>query len=152
MLPGQGPVVGNGRVHRYTVDVEGGITGVDLTAFAKLVDKSLDDPRSWTGNHSLVALQRVDAAQAGSAEFHVTLTSSMTVRALCGYEQQIETSCSGRPNDGDRVVLNVARWVRGDVAYIGDLAAYRIYMINHEVGHALSHMHATRASQTAWRR
>ena len=43
----------------------------------------------------------------------------------------------------NRVVLNDSRWVRGDAAYIGDLAEYRIYMINHETGHALGHLHAT---------
>jgi Protein of unknown function (DUF3152) len=137
VLPGTGPVVGHGTVHRYTVDVENGVTGVDLAAFSKLVDTSLDDPRSWTAR-SGVALQRVDS---GWADFHVTLTSSMTVRALCGFEQKIETSCWA-PNDGSRVVLNVARWVRGDVAYIGDLPAYHVYMINHESGHALGHMHS----------
>jgi hypothetical protein len=137
VLPGTGPVVGHGTVHRYTVDVENGITGVDLGAFSKLVDTSLDDPRSWTAR-SGVALQRVDS---GWADFHVTLTSSMTVRALCGFEQKIETSCWA-PNDDSRVVLNIARWVRGDVAYIGDLQAYHVYMINHESGHALGHMHS----------
>ncbi len=138
VLPGSGPVVGSGTVHRYTVDVENGVTGVDLNAFARLVDTVLDDRRSWTGNHSGVALQRVDS---GPADFHVTLTASMTVRTLCGYDQQIETSCYA-PNDGSRVVLNVARWVRGDVAYIADLNAYHEYMVNHEVGHALGHMHS----------
>src|SRR4029079_15471266 len=42
----------------------------------------------------------------------------------------------------NRVVLNVSRWARGSTAYVGDLNAYRIYMINHEDGHALGHMHA----------
>lgn len=137
VLPGSGPVVGHGTVHRYTVDVENGVTGVDLTSFAKLVDSSLDDPRSWTARNG-VALQRVDS---GPADFHVTLTSSMTVRSLCGFELKIETSCYASNHDS-RVVLNVARWVRGDVAYIGDLAAYHVYMINHEAGHALGHMHS----------
>jgi len=135
-LPGTTPVVGSGPLHTYTIDVENGITGVDLNAFASLVDKVLDDPRSWT--HGGLSLQRVDS---GSADFHITLTSSMTVRSLCGYELRIETSCYA-PDKGSRVVENVARWVRGDVAYIGDLNAYHQYMINHESGHALGHMHS----------
>ena len=60
VLPGTTPVVGSGTLHKYTVDVENGITGVDVAAFARQVDKVLDDPRSWTGVHSGVALQRVD--------------------------------------------------------------------------------------------
>jgi Protein of unknown function (DUF3152) len=137
VLPGTGPVVGHGTLHRYTVDVENGITGVDLAGFAKLVDRTLDDPHSWTARRG-VALQRVDS---GWADFHVTLASSMTVRTLCGFEQKIETSCWA-PNQNSRVVLNIARWVRGDVAYIGDLGAYHQYMINHESGHALGHIHS----------
>lgn len=134
-LPGTTPVVGTGELHRYTIDVENGITGVDLNAFASLVDKTLDDPRSWT--HTGLALQRVDS---GPVDFRLTLTSSMTVRNLCGYELKIETSCYA-PDHDSRVVENVARWVRGDQAYIGDLNAYHVYMINHESGHALGHMH-----------
>lgn len=138
VLPGTGPVVGTGTLHTYTIEVENGITGVNVNAFARKVDQALDDPRSWTKKGTGVALQRVDS---DTADFHVTLTSSMTVRNLCGYDQRIETSCWS-PNNNARVVLNLARWVRGDVAYIGDLDAYHTYMVNHEVGHALGHMHS----------
>jgi hypothetical protein len=141
VLAGHGPVVGSGTVHRYTVDVEDGVAGVDLKAFSRLVDTALDDPHSWTANHSGVALQRVDSSYTGAVDFHVTLTSALTVRALCGFEQQIETSCWS-PDHDSRVVLNVARWVRGTAAYIADLPAYHIYMINHETGHALGHRHS----------
>ena len=45
-----------------------------------------------------------------------------------------------RRNGGD-VVLNAWRWHEGATAYAGDLASYRIYMVNHEVGHALGNGH-----------
>ena len=143
VLKGTGPVVGTGTLHRYTIDVENGITGVDLRQFATLVQSTLSDKRSWAG-HGGVALQRVDS---GQADFHITLTSSLTVRSLCGYDVPIETSCfvDRDPATGatiNRTVLNVARWVRGDANYVGDLNAYRVYMINHEDGHALGHQHA----------
>jgi hypothetical protein len=143
VLKGTGRIVGSGTLHRYTIDVENGITGVDLNAFAALVQQALSDKRSWAG-HNGVALQRVDS---GQADFHISLTSSLTVRDLCGYAQPVETSCyaatSAKTGEQiDRVVLNVARWVRGDANYIGDLNAYRIYMVNHEDGHALGHQHA----------
>ena len=43
------------------------------------------------------------------------------------------TSC----RNGDRVVLNVARWVEAVPGYGASLATYRQYMVNHEVGHRL---------------
>lgn len=142
MLAGKGPVVGSGTVRRYSVEVENGISGIDLRQYAHQVQSVLSDPRSWAG-HERVALQRVDS---GSIDFRVTLVSSMTVRKLCGYDIAIETSCfvptGTGGSDVNRVVINNARWVRGDGAYVGDLNAYRTYVINHEDGHAIGHRHA----------
>jgi hypothetical protein len=140
VLPGTSKAVGSGRLYRYSIEVENGVTGVDLQQYQDLVVRTLADPRSWSGHG--VALQRVDS---GHIDFHVTLTSSMTVRHLCGYTVHVETSCyapAGGTSPVNRVVFNVARWVRGATAYVGDLTAYRIYMINHEDGHALGHQHA----------
>ncbi|WP_375481778.1 DUF3152 domain-containing protein [uncultured Jatrophihabitans sp.] len=144
VLRGTSPVVGKGRLYRYSIDVENGVSGIDLTQFQSLVVSTLSDPRSWSGHG--VSLQRVDS---GRIDFHVTLTSSMTVRKYCGYSIPVETSCYAAAdsvpglNDRDnRVIFNDARWVRGSTAYVGDLALYRIYMINHEDGHALGHNHA----------
>ena len=36
----------------------------------------------------------------------------------------------------------MARWVRGDRLFAQDLLAYRQYMVNHEFGHALGHVHS----------
>ena len=143
VLAGSGPKVGTGTVHRYSVEVENGISGIDLAKYAHQVQSVLSEARSWAG-HGGVALQRVGS---GAIDFHVTLVSSMTVRTLCGYDIPIETSCFVRtdPVSGatiNRVVINDSRWVRGDAAYVGDLNAYRIYLINHEYGHALGHLHA----------
>jgi hypothetical protein len=140
VLKGTSPTVGKGRLFRYSIDVEDGIKSVDLNQFQTLVVTTLSDPRSWTGHG--ISLKRVDS---GAIDFHITLTSSMTVRKLCGYDIKVETSCyaqAGGTSDVNRVVFNDARWVRGSAAYVGDLAAYRIYMINHEDGHALGHEHS----------
>ncbi len=113
-----------------------------MKQFAAQVQAVLSNSQSWAG-HGDVTLQRVDSAD---ADFHVTLTSVSTDHALCGYSIPVETSCyvtqGDNGVDANRVVMNVARWVRGSTAYIGDLDSYRIYMINHEVGHAVGHQHA----------
>jgi hypothetical protein len=145
VIAGTGPVVGTGPLRRYSIEVEGGITGIDVNAFAATVQSVLSDARSWTSGKgaNAVSLQRVDS---GTIDFRVTLTSSVTVRGLCGYDIPVETSCYAPrgqlASTVNRVVINNSRWVRGDVAYIADPDAYRTYMINHEVGHALGHQHA----------
>lgn len=47
-------------------------------------------------------------------------------------------SCHSR----GRVLLNVNRWAHGADTY-PDVTAYRTYLVNHEVGHALGHGHRT---------
>jgi predicted Zn-dependent protease len=42
---------------------------------------------------------------------------------------------------GDRAVINLARWATAVPDYQGDIATYRLYVINHEVGHVLGHGH-----------
>lgn len=135
-VPGTSAVIGKGRLYRFSIEIENGVSGVDTKSFAATVMKALGDPRSWTRTGQ-VSLQRVDT---GAVDFHLSLVSSMTVRSLCGYTLPVETSCY----DGgqSRVVLNVARWVRGAQVYPDELATYRLYAVNHEVGHALGHNHS----------
>ena len=140
VLAGTTAVVGTGGpVRKYVIEVENGVTGVDLTAYAALIDKTLDGPKGWTGGNHTVSLQRVSTE--AQADFRVALTSSLTLRPPCGHSLNIETSCWDNQHGPSRVYLNVARWVRGDAQFGQDLAAYRLYMINHEVGHALGHFH-----------
>ena len=42
---------------------------------------------------------------------------------------------------GERAVINLARWATAVPHYDGDIATYRQYVINHEVGHVLGHGH-----------
>jgi len=139
VVPGTTKPVGDGSEHRtYTVEVEDGIETTAADAlFADAVDSALSDTRSWIGGGKFT-LQRIDS---GTPDFRVSLTSQMTVRLAqnCGWQIQLEASCYNRL-DG-RVFINDARWVRGAVSYNGDLSLYRVYAINHEVGHALGYHH-----------
>jgi hypothetical protein len=132
---GQGAVAGTGgELLRYQVAVEGGIDGVDVEQFAKQVATTLADPRSWTGGGRW-RLQRV--GKGTPADFTVQLTTPVTRGQLCGDPSDLYTSCRA----GDRVVINVARWTLGVPQFRGDLATYRQYLVNHEVGHRLGHDH-----------
>jgi hypothetical protein len=134
VVPGTSKVYGTGPLRRYTVEVEAGVAE-DGPAYAAAVEQILGNPRSW-GAGGRMSFQRVDG---GQVDFRVSLTASLTVRRLCGYTLPFETSCYN--GELGRAVINDARWVRGAVAYAGNLSGYRTYVINHEVGHALGHEH-----------
>jgi hypothetical protein len=143
-IAGSGPRVGEAnaqKFRKYAVAIEDGVKpadyGNDDAAFARTVEGFLSDPRSWIGTKQ-VALQRVEPNE--NPDFIVSLTSTKTTHTLCGKEIPFETSCW---NPGTkRVIINVARWVRGAMVYGPDLSGYRTYVINHEVGHALGSGHA----------
>lgn len=143
VVPGNGPVVGRGsHVYRYQVAVEDGIDPAGYggdDAFAADVDATLADPRSWLAAGT-IALQRVDASYP-HPDFIVSLTTPNTDHRpdLCGFQIPYESSCWRASTH--RVVINLARWVRGALAFDGDLGLYRQYAINHEVGHVFGNQH-----------
>lgn len=143
VVPGASAVVGKGNhVYRYQVAVEDGIDpavyGGD-DAFAADVQATLADPRSWIAAGT-VRLQRVDAGYP-HPDFVISLTTPGTDHRpdLCGHLIGFEASC-WVPH-ARRVIINLARWVRGALAFDGDLGLYRQYAINHEVGHVFGNQH-----------
>lgn len=139
VVRGTTPPIGSGPTHfTFTIEVEDGIENAQADQdFAGLVDSTLADPRSWIGSGNYT-LQRIDT---GTPSFRISLSSQMTVRqeSLCGWQIQYEASCYAR--DVQRVAINDARWARGAVSFNGDRVSYRVYAINHEVGHALGFTH-----------
>ncbi|MCW4352276.1 DUF3152 domain-containing protein [Hoyosella sp. YIM 151337] len=130
---------GEGRFFTYTVEIEEGIDtssyGGD-ESFTRMVDETLANPKSWIADRQF-GFRRISAVEDGEPDFRVSLTSVMTVRQFCGYTIQLEVSCYS-PRTG-RVIINDARWVRGALAFQGDIGSYRQYLINHEVGHAIGY-------------
>ena len=120
------------------MEVEDGID-VDGAGFAAAVESTLGDPRSW-GNGGRMSFQRVGAAEAlaGAFDFKVSLVSPGHMETYCpGVGTGGYTSC----RYGDRAVINLARWATAVPDYQGDIATYRQYVINHEVGHVLGNGH-----------
>jgi hypothetical protein len=74
----------------------------------------------------------------GPVAFHVVLASPATTDRLC---RPLDTGGTLSCYQSGRSVLNAFRWFGGSRNYPGDLAGYRTYMVNHEVGHALGHGH-----------
>ena len=138
VVDGTSQVLGRGPLRRFAVEVEDG-TRVDPRAFAAAVAKTLGDPRSW-GADGRMSFQRVGraAVQAGQYDFKVTLISPGSMEIYCpGVGTGGYTSC----RYGERAVINLARWATAVPHYGGDVATYRQYVVNHEVGHALGNGH-----------
>lgn len=121
-----------GTLMRYRVAVEDGIEQ-DVAPFAETVETAFADERGWSGGGEW-RLQRV--AKGEAADFTIYLASPKTRAVLCAADDYY-TSC----RNGDRVVINLARWIEGVPDYGAGLDVYRLYVINHESGHALGHGH-----------
>lgn len=142
VLPGRGERVGTGgELYTYTVEVENGIDLAPiggLDSFASLVDATLAEPRGWAASGQ-VSVQRVDGDE--EPDIRMTLATPKTLQSpdYCGRSIPFESSC-WRSSE-KRVMINLARWIRGAVAYAGNIGDYRIYAINHEIGHAFRKGH-----------
>jgi hypothetical protein len=138
VVDGTSGVLGTGPLQRFAVEVEDGIR-VDARAFAAAVEQTLGDPRSW-GADGRMSFQRVGraAVRAGQYDFKVSLISPASMETYCpGVGTGGYTSC----RYGERAVINLARWATAVPHYDGDVATYRHYVVNHEVGHALGNGH-----------
>lgn len=124
------PRRGRGPEIRYLVEVERGLP-FDGREFAAEVHRTLNDPRGWG------RFRRVDGPP---VRVRVALSSPrLTDHECLPLRTGGDLSCW----NGSRSVINARRWAEGVPQYEGDLAAYRRYLINHEVGHALGHRHVS---------
>lgn len=118
------PLVVPYRVERRTSDPA-------TQDFEAVVRATLSDPRGWTR-------AGFDLVYDPAAEFRVVLAEGPEVDRLCRpYETFATYSCQLGPV----VALNADRWRDATPQWTGDLAAYRVMLVNHEVGHLLGQKH-----------
>jgi len=132
-------VASSGRTVKYTVEIEGGL-GVDAGQVASTIESVLLDSRGWQKVDGIrfVNVTPQQAAAGAHVDIRVTLASPGLTDTLCAPMRTLsQVSCW----NGERSVLNVRRWVLGDDSYGTDVSRYRIYQVNHEVGHGLGHQH-----------
>ncbi len=136
-VPGSVRAPGDGKAVRVRVQIEEGLGSAlrqQPSDFADAVLSTLNDDRSW-GRGGSLTFARTD----GAADVTVVLATAGTSAELC---RPLVTfgrlSCAV----GSRAVLTAVRWVEGTPEF-PDLAVYRRYLVNHEVGHLLGHRHET---------
>lgn len=135
--PGMTAGEGREKVVRFVIEVENGIDTAGLggdDALAAIIDATLANPKGWT-HDPRYRFEHVAPDQEPS--MRIQLTSVGTTHELCGTNLHMETSCFY--TDGDRLVINESRWVRGALPFQGDIGSYRQYLINHEMGHGLGY-------------
>jgi len=134
-VPGGTPRHGSGTLKTYRVEVETG-TQQNAAAFAAAVDATLANPASWIGQGRW-ALQRSDS---DDVDFVIRLATPPTVDKVCaaaGLDTAGYVSC----RSGHFVMINLNRWLYAVPDFRGDVATYRLYVVNHEVGHELGYGH-----------
>ena len=135
-LPARGAheaLPGSGTVWTYRVDVEQGL-GIDPDCVAASVQLVLTHPELGWGADGSRSFERIES---GAADFVVTLAFPSTTDGYC---LPLNTGGIFSCWNGSRAMLNSWRWESGATAYSA-VDQYRIYLINHEVGHALGFGH-----------
>ena len=126
----KGPEAGPDVV-RYRVMVERGLED-DAEAFVDTVEDVLSEPEGWAS----VGLGFVRVVE--DFDITVLLASPKTVDTLCS---PLDTNGLLSCGMMRRANLNHHRWTIGSKTWGDDLAGYRRYLINHEVGHLLGLQH-----------
>jgi hypothetical protein len=118
------------QTHQVRYRVETRTADAATAGFAERLDEILGDPRGWVR-----AGFRFE--EDPDAEYLIVLAEGPEVDELCLPMQTWSTySCQ----NGPVVALNADRWRSGTPQWTGDLEAYRVMLVNHEVGHLL-HLH-----------
>ena len=100
----------------------------------KLITSILNDSRGWI-NVTEKEFQLVDNVE---SEFEFIFASPEKTDELC---YPLETNGIYSCRNEQQIIINFFRWVNGAIDFGSDLETYRLYLINHEVGHILEWGH-----------
>ena len=108
--------------------------GLKVDCIGKLITSILNDSRGWVK----VTDKEFQLVESTESEFEFIFASPEKTDELC---YPLETNGIYSCRNEDQIIINFFRWVNGAIDFGSDLETYRLYLINHEVGHILGWSH-----------
>ena len=108
--------------------------GLNVECLGKLVPSILNDSRGWIK----VTDKEFQLVSNTESEFEFIFASPEKTDELCF---PLETNGIYSCRNEQQIVINYFRWVNGAIDFGSDMETYRLYLINHEVGHILGWSH-----------
>ena len=115
---------------------------IDINCLSNFITSILNDQRGW----KTVVDKEFQLVNYYDADFHIFLANPATVDEMCF---PLQTNGIYSCRNGNQIIYNYFRWLSGAKDFGLDIATYRLYLINHEVGHMLGWGHTNCPSQNA---
>ncbi len=115
---------------------------IDINCLSNFITSILNDQRGW----KTVVEKEFQVVNYYDADFHIFLANPATVDEMCF---PLQTNGIYSCRNGNQIIYNYFRWLSGAKDFGLDIATYRLYLINHEVGHMLGWGHTNCPSQNA---
>ena len=116
---------------RYSVSFRG-VAESEQASFEETVTRAYSDPRGWSLDGRILFVR-----MASGGAFTIWLAAANQMQSF-GAGCSTQWSC----RVGRDVIINETRWVSGSPYWHGELADYRLMLINHETGHFLGLDHS----------
>ena len=124
----------------------------DESKFIDEVKKILMDKRGWSSKGynfvfvSKSVFEKIHVSGKKSLKFRLRLSQNRTIVNECQFDENEKLSCYNPTINPPNVLINDFRWKNGSKQSKLLLKDYHVYVINHEVGHALGRGHVAKCS------